>query len=183
MIGHPTLTIESFSARAMFGFGPISTQRQSFLGAKLTLMMSTPKTIRDLDLDLFVKRIKKSPGLLDTGQHFRYRKLWCLLEATYYEEICCDLLISTGIILGSFLHAAVSTALADHVSILLRWVYAQVASQTVSCIPGAVGHWHPGSVAGHRHRADGGSTRHHIWWRGVNHLRSTSIDHVTNSHQ
>ena len=69
------LTIESFSARAMFGFGPISTQRQSFLGAKLTLMMSTPKTIRDLDLDLFVKRIKKSPRLPDTGQHFRYRKL------------------------------------------------------------------------------------------------------------
>ena len=50
------------------------------------------------------------------------------------------------------------------------------------CIPGAVGHWHRG-IAGHGHGTDGGSTRHHIWRWGVNHLRSTSVNHVTNSHQ
>ena len=51
-----------------------------------------------------------------------------------------------------------------------------------SCIPGAVRHWHRG-IAGHGHGTDGGSTRHHIWRWGVNHLRSTSVNHVTNSHQ
>ena len=45
-----------------------------------------------------------------------------------------------------------------------------------SCIPGTVGHGHRRhrGVAGHGHGTDGGSTRHHVWRRGVDHLGSTS---------
>ena len=44
------------------------------------------------------------------------------------------------------------------------------------CIPGTVGHGHRRhrAVAGHGHGTDGGSTRHHVWRRGVDHLGSTS---------
>ena len=50
--------------------------------------------------DLFLRKLKKSPGLPEAGQHFKVHKAVMQVETTSYEEICCleqlyDLLIST----------------------------------------------------------------------------------------
>ena len=59
----------------------IPKQCHSFLGAKVSLMMAIS--------DLFLRKLKKSPGLPEAGQHFKVHKAVMQVETTSYEEICC----------------------------------------------------------------------------------------------